>query len=121
MTMSETPEDKSEKNEKVKKDITDSNEFKKVFNFEGILIGFIIGSAVTSTVGSFTNDLLNPFIGLIIDDKNLLLENYSVTIHGSEFLYGSFLLQFAHLMILLGIVYWIYRFFMKRKSNRQVI
>ena len=40
MTMSESPENKSKKKEKIKKDIKDSAEFKKVFGFEGILIGF---------------------------------------------------------------------------------
>jgi len=115
--MSETPEDEVEKKEEVKKNLKDSDAFKKVFNFEGILIGFIIGAAVTSVVSSFTNDLLNPFIGLIIDDENLLLEHYSVTIRGSEFLYGSFLLQLAHLMILLVIVLGIYRLYMKRRKS----
>ena len=106
--MPETPEDK--------KDFKDSSEFKKVFNFEGILIGFIIGAAVTATVSSFTTDILNPFIGVLVDDDKLLLEHYTITVYGSEFLYGSFLLQLIHLLILLGIVYVVYRFYRNHRS-----
>jgi large conductance mechanosensitive channel len=70
----------------------------------GFAIGFILGQATSSLVGSFVSDIVNPAIGLFLTDFSSLA-TLSYTIRGSTFNYGHFISLVINFFILAAIAY----------------
>lgn len=68
----------------------------------GLAVGFIMGGAVTKTVTSFVDDVLNPLIGLIAGSRLNLSE---MTIGVVQV--GSFMNNLINLLIVVAVVYFI--------------
>lgn len=98
------------------------NEFKKFIargNVLDLAVGIIIGAAFTAIVNSMVQDLINPFIGLIIGGIDF--SNMYVVLKGSVpdgaslktardsgaaiFAYGSFMMAVLNFMIVAWVVF----------------
>ena len=68
----------------------------------GLAVGFIMGGAVTKTVTSFVDDVLNPLIGIVAGSRLNLTE---MTIGVVKV--GSFANTLVNLLIVSAVVYFI--------------
>lgn len=73
----------------------------------GLAIGFLLGGATSSTVSSFVNNIINPFIGLATGKVNL--SDKSITLNGLTINYGAFLNSLLNLIVVAAVVYFIFK------------
>lgn len=68
----------------------------------GLAIGFLMGGAVSKLVGSFVNDIIQPFLGMIFGSTEGLksMQYESVT-------YGNFIATFIDFLIVALVVYFV--------------
>lgn len=69
----------------------------------GLAIGFILGGAVSKTVASFVDNIINPIVGLLLGKVNLsdkLISIGSVTIK-----YGAFISTMVDFIIIAAVIY----------------
>jgi large conductance mechanosensitive channel len=76
----------------------------------GLAVGFILGGSVSRVVSSLVQDIINPFVGLIIGTKGDL-ENYVWTIGAAEVKWGSFAGNALDFVIIAFIIYYIVKGF----------
>ncbi|HEX4104531.1 MAG TPA: large conductance mechanosensitive channel protein MscL [Candidatus Paceibacterota bacterium] len=57
-------------------------------NVVDLAVGVMVGAAFQNVVNALVNDLFSPFISVLFKQPNF--SNFTVTIHGSQFQYGSF-------------------------------
>ena len=71
----------------------------------GLAVGFILGGAVSKVVASLVDDIINPFLGLILgaagDLSEAAFQLGPVTIQ-----YGSFLATFIDFVVIALVVYY---------------
>lgn len=74
----------------------------------GLAIGFLMGGAVSKLVGSFVNDIIQPFLGMIFGSTEGLksMKYESVT-------YGNFIATFIDFVIVAAVVYFVLEKFVK--------
>ncbi|MBI2048753.1 MAG: MscL family protein [Parcubacteria group bacterium] len=69
----------------------------------GLAIGFIMGGAVTKTVSSLVDDVINPLIG-IVAGSHLNLSEMTIGVVKV----GSFINNFINLLVIAAVVYFIF-------------
>ena len=79
----------AEQGEKRKGPITEFKEFVLRGNVVDLAVAVVMGAAFGALVNSVVKDLLTPIIAAIIGKPDF--SNLTITIHHSQFFYGSFL------------------------------
>lgn len=72
-------------------------------NVIDLAVGVMIGAAFNTVVSSLVKDLMTPLIAAIFKQPNF--EDFTFTIHGSQFLYGDFLNSLISFLITAATVY----------------
>jgi len=70
----------------------------------GLAVGFILGGAVSNLVKAFINDLINPFLALILGAAGNL-ETAKLSIGSVDILYGDFLSVLINFIVISAVVY----------------
>ena len=70
----------------------------------GLAVGFILGGSVKNLVSSLVEDLINPFISIILGANDELVEKV-VTLGVIELRWGSFLANFIDFLVIAIVVY----------------
>jgi large conductance mechanosensitive channel len=85
-------------------------EFIKEQGVLGLAIGFLLGGSVTTLTKAFVEDIVNPLLGVILNNTDELAEA-TLTIGQSEILWGHFLTTVIDFLIIALVVYLGYRLF----------
>lgn len=80
----------------------------------GLAIGFVLGSSVQKVVTAFVTDIMNPFVGLFLGKADGF-KNFAV----GQFLIGDFLMVSIDFLILVLIVYLIFKGLGLEKLDKQ--
>jgi large conductance mechanosensitive channel len=72
-------------------------------NVVDLAVGVVIGASFSAVVTSLVNNILTPFIGVLIKSPDF--SRLAFTINGSEFMYGNFLNSFIAFIIVAMTVY----------------
>lgn len=70
----------------------------------GLAIGFVLGSAVQKVVTAFVNDIVNPFVGLLLGRADGI-KNFAI----GNFLIGDFISVLIDFLILALIIYFVFK------------
>lgn len=92
-------------------------------NVVDLAIGVAIGAAFATVVGAFTTGIITPLLAIPGDTANFSAN--SVTISGSEFLYGSVIDALIQFLIVAAVLFFfvvvpVNRFMAKRKTEPEV-
>ena len=104
--------------EKIKKVIGEFKEFIKRGNVVDLAVGVVIGTAFTKIVNSIVNDIIMPFVGVILG--GLDFSNLVLTIGDASILVGSFINNVISFFIIAICVFILVKFinrFMKKKEE----
>ena len=104
--------------EKCKKVVGEFKDFIKRGNVVDLAVGVVIGSAFTKIVNSIVNDLIMPFVGIILG--GLDFSNLVITIGDASILVGSFINNVISFFIIAICVFILVKFinrFMKKKEE----
>jgi large conductance mechanosensitive channel len=82
--------------------------FLQTFGVIGLAIAFVIGAASSKLVSAFVTDLINPLIGLALQDVGDL-KKLSFTVVKSTFAYGDFIANLIDFMIIAFVVFVLYK------------
>jgi large conductance mechanosensitive channel len=74
-------------------------------NIIDLAVAVVIGTAFTAVVTAVVTDLIGPLIAAIIGKPNFAALTFSV--HGSKFLYGSFIDALLTFLIIAAVVYYL--------------
>lgn len=80
-------------------------EFKEFINRGNVIdmaVGVVIGAAFKAIVDSFVADLISPIIGIVFQSD---FSDLSVTINGSQIMYGSFITAVINFLIVAAILF----------------
>ncbi len=73
----------------------------------GLAVGFILGGAVSKTVTSLVENIINPLVGLALGKVNL--SDKLVTIGDASLKYGAFITTIIDFIIIAAVVYFVIR------------
>jgi len=79
-------------------------------NLIDLAVAVVIGVAFNAVIQSLIKDLITPLIGAITGSKNgkpKEFSQYSVTLHGSQFLWGDFLNAVISFFVIAAVVYFL--------------
>lgn len=82
--------------------------FLQTFGVIGLAIAFVIGSASSKLVTAVVNDIVNPLIGLALQDVGDL-KQLSFTVYKSTFAYGDLIASMIDFLIIAGLVFLLYK------------
>ena len=92
-------------------------------NVLDLAVAVIIGAAFTAIVKSLVNNLINPFIGLFV--QNGALTHLSFKIAGANFQYGNFLNDILNFLITAFVIFLMIKFinklFPKKEKEEETI
>ena len=74
----------------------------------GLAVAFILGGAISDTMKSLVNDIINPVLGLVLGNAEGL-KDMSFTIGKAEILVGSFISSLIDFLIIALVVYYIFK------------
>ena len=74
----------------------------------GLAMGFLLGGAVSKIVGSFVEDIVSPFLGLVLGPAEILTD-LSIPIGESSVKIGSFISNLIDFVIIAAIVYFVFK------------
>ena len=74
----------------------------------GLAIGFLLGGAVSKIVASFVEDIVSPFLGLILGPVGVFTD-LSIKMGESYIRIGSFISNLIDFIIICAIVYFVFR------------
>jgi len=72
-------------------------------NVVDMAVGVVIGAAFATMVGSFTKDLLTPFIAAVVGKPDFSAISFSI--HNSQFLLGDFINAAVSFLLVAAAVY----------------
>ncbi|MGQ0772142.1 MAG: large conductance mechanosensitive channel protein MscL [Nitrososphaerota archaeon] len=82
--------------------------FLQTFGVIGLAIAFVIGAASSKLVSALVTDLINPLIGLALQDVGDL-KKLSFTVNTSTFAYGDFIASIIDFLIIAFVVFILYK------------
>jgi large conductance mechanosensitive channel len=82
--------------------------FLKTFGVIGLAIAFVIGAASSKLVTALVTDLINPLVGLALQDVGDL-KKLSFSVAKSTFAYGDFIANIIDFLIIALIVFILYK------------
>jgi large-conductance mechanosensitive channel len=100
-----------------------ANESEGFFNFlfkhdiVNIGIGLILASQLGNIVKIISEELVAPIINKITVSQTKKLEDYKITVLGMEFKIGNILIVIINFMLMLLIIYYIYKLIMVSKED----
>lgn len=74
----------------------------------GLAIGFLMGGAVTKLVTAFVEDLVTPFIGLLLGSFGSLKDMY-VSVGIVQIKWGDFVSTFIDFVIVAAVIYFAFK------------
>ncbi|MGH9858279.1 MAG: MscL family protein [Acidobacteriota bacterium] len=75
----------------------------------GLAIGFILGGSARNLVSALVDDILDPFLGLLLLHRTENLAQAKFVIGSAEFLWGDFLTKLIDFLLLALVVYIVFR------------
>ena len=97
------------------------NEFKEFISKGNVIdmaVGVVIGSAFSKIVTSLVNDIIMPFVGIIIG--GLDFTSLSIKIKDSEILYGSFIQNIVDFLIIAACIFTVIKIMNRFKKQKPV-
>ena len=88
--------------------------FLQTFGVIGLAIAFVIGSAASKLVSAIVADIVNPLVGLALQDVGDL-KKLSFTVLNSTFAYGDLIANMIDFLIIALIVFLLYKQLSKLK------
>lgn len=82
--------------------------FLQTFGVIGLAIAFVIGSAASKLVSALVADIVNPLVGLALQDVGDL-KKLSFTVFKSTFAYGDLIANVIDFLIIAVIVFVLYK------------
>ena len=86
----------------MKKFFAEFKEFISKGNVVDMAVGVIVGAAFKAIVDSFVGDIISPLIGTIFQ---MDFSELSVTINGSELMYGKFIMAILNFLIVAFVLF----------------
>ncbi len=86
----------------MKKFLAEFKEFINRGNVMDMAVGVIVGAAFQAIVNSLVSDIISPLIGIIF---KMDFSGLSVTIRGSEIMYGSFIMAILNFLIVAFVLF----------------
>ena len=86
----------------MKKFLAEFKEFVSRGNVVDMAVGVIIGAAFKAIVDSLVADVISPLIGIIF---KMDFSSLSVTVNGSEIMYGSFIMAIINFIIIAFVLF----------------
>jgi large conductance mechanosensitive channel len=83
----------------------------------GLAIGFILGGAISKTVASLVEDIINPLIGLAMGRINLA--DKAFTLGSASIKYGSFISAIINFTIIAAVVYFGFKILRLEKLDKK--
>lgn len=83
----------------------------------GLAIGFILGGAISKTVASLVEDVINPLIGLALGKINLV--DKAFTLGSASIRYGSFISTIINFVIVAAFVYFGFKMLRLEKLDKK--
>ena len=102
---------------KIKKGASDFKAFISRGNVVDMAVGVIIGAAFGKIVTSLVNDVLMPFVGILLGGVDF--SKLSVTIGDANILYGAFIQTIIDFLIIAFCIFLIVKFFEKFKKKEE--
>ena len=102
----------------VKKGASDFKVFISRGNVVDMAVGVIIGGAFGKIVTSLVNDVLMPFVGILLGGVDF--SELSITIGDAKILYGSFIQTIIDFLIIAFCIFMIVKLFEKFKKKEEV-
>ena len=83
----------------------------------GLAIGFILGGAISKTVASLVEDIINPLIGLALGRINLV--DKAFILGSSSIKYGAFISTIINFVIVAAFVYFGFKILKLEKLDKK--
>lgn len=85
----------------------------------GLAIGFILGGSISQVVTALVEDIINPFLGILLGTVGGL-QNASLKIGAAKIMYGHFISVLIDFTVVAFIVYYIFKGLEKKidKKNK---
>jgi large conductance mechanosensitive channel len=83
----------------------------------GLAIGFILGGAVSKTVASLVEDIINPLIGLALGKIDLA--DRAFTLGSASIQYGAFISTIINFVIVAAFVYFGFKMLRLEKLDKK--
>jgi len=83
----------------------------------GLAIGFILGGAISKTVASLVEDIINPLIGLAMGRINLADKAFNLG--NASIKYGSFISAIINFIIIAAVVYFGFKILKLEKLDKK--
>ena len=100
---------------KVKKEASEFKKFISRGNVVDLAVGVVVGGAFTAISTSLVNDIITPFIGIIIG--GLDLSNLALQIGDAKIAYGSFIQSIIDFLLIAISIFVVIRLFEKLKHK----
>ena len=73
----------------------------------GLAIGFLLGGAVSKTVTSLVENVINPLIGIALGQVSL--SDKVLIVNGATLKYGAFITSIIDLLIVAAVIYFVFK------------
>ncbi|MCX6789803.1 MAG: large conductance mechanosensitive channel protein MscL [Candidatus Gribaldobacteria bacterium] len=83
----------------------------------GLAVGFILGGAVSKTVTSLVNNIINPLVGLALGRVDLA--DKAIMLGGASLNYGAFISTIIDFIIIAAVIYFGVRIFGLDKLDKK--
>lgn len=103
---------------KIKKGASDFKEFISRGNVVDMAVGVIIGGAFGKIVSSLVNDVLMPFVGILLGGIDF--SKLSLTIGNAKILYGSFIQTVIDFLIIAFCIFIMVKLFERFRKKEEV-
>ena len=101
----------------MKKFIEEFKSFIAKGNVMTMAVGIIIGGAFTSIVNSLVNDVITPFLGIIIGGIDF--SGIIIQIGEAQLLVGSFIQAIITFLLTALVIFWLVKFFNKLTEKKK--
>jgi large conductance mechanosensitive channel len=101
----------------MKKFIEEFKAFIAKGNVMTMAVGIIIGGAFTSIVNSLVNDVITPFLGIIIGGINFT--GIIIQIGEAQLLVGNFIQAVITFLLTALVIFWLVKFFNKLTEKKE--
>ena len=101
----------------MKKFIEEFKAFIAKGNVMTMAVGIIIGGAFTSIVNSLVNDVITPFLGIIIGGINFT--GIIIQIGEAQLLVGNFIQAVITFLLTAFVIFWLVKFFNKLTEKKK--
>lgn len=72
----------------------------------GLAVGFVLGGSVKNVVTALVEDLINPFLGILLGAAGDL-QSYSLWVGAAEVKWGHFLSVIIDFMVVAAVIYFV--------------